>query len=135
MNQINNKVLLSTGNYIQYLLTAYGKNNMKRVCVCIYIYIYMLHAKWMLSCFSCVRLFATLWTVACQAPRSMRFSRQEYWSGLACLPPGDLPNPGIKLASLTSPALAAGFFTTRATWEDHNKMNNKRIYIFFNKRI
>ena len=95
----------------------------------------MLHAKWMLSCFSHFQLFATPWTVPHQASLCMGFSRQEYWSGLACLPPGDLPNPGIKLASLTSLALAAGFFTTRATWQDHNNMNNKRIYIFFNKRI
>ena len=49
-----------------------------------------------LSCFSCVWLFVTLWTVALQAPLSMGFSRQEYWSGLPCSPPGDLPNPGIK---------------------------------------
>ena len=58
-----------------------------------------------LSCFSCVQLFATPWTVACQAPLSMGFSRQEYWSGLPCPFPGDLPNPGIKPMSLTSPAL------------------------------
>ena len=45
------------------------------------------------------------------------FSRQEYWSGLPCLPPGDLPNPGVKPASLLSPALAGRFFTTSATWE------------------
>ena len=53
-----------------------------------------------LSCFSHVRLFATLWTVACQAPLSMAFSRQEYWSELPCLPSGDLSNPGIEPASL-----------------------------------
>ena len=47
----------------------------------------------------------------------MRFSRQEYWSGLPCPPPGNLPDPGIKLASLMSPALAGRFFTTSATWE------------------
>ena len=52
---------------------------------------------YMLSHFSCVQLFATLWTVACQAPLSMGFSRQEYWNGLPCLPPGDLLSPGIKL--------------------------------------
>ena len=52
-----------------------------------------------LSCFSRVWLFATPWTVAHQAPLSMGFSRQEYWSGLPCPPPGDLPNPGIKPAS------------------------------------
>ena len=49
-----------------------------------------------LSCFSCVRLFATLWTVACQAPLYMGFSRQEYWSELPFPSPGDLPYPGIK---------------------------------------
>ena len=71
----------------------------------------------MLSHFSCVRLFATLWTRAIQASRSMRFSRQKYWSGLPCLPPGDLPNPGIEPMALKSPALANGFFTTRTTRE------------------
>ena len=40
--------------------------------------------------------FVTPWTAACHAPLSMEFSRQEYWSELPCLPPGDLPNPGIK---------------------------------------
>ena len=59
----------------------------------------------------------TPWTVARQAPLSMGFSRQEYWSGLPCPPPGDLPNPGIEPVSLTSPALAGRFFTTSATWE------------------
>ena len=62
----------------------------------------------MLSCFSCVQLLATLWTVAHQAPLSMGFSRQEYWSGLPCPPPGDLPDPGIEYTSLMSPALAGG---------------------------
>ena len=54
-----------------------------------------------LSRFSRVPLFATSWTVACQAPLSMGFSRQEYWSGLPFPSPGDLPNPGIKLRSPT----------------------------------
>ena len=58
---------------------------------------------------------ATLWTVAHQSPPSMGFSRQEYWSEEPCPPPGDPPNPGIEPASLMSPALAAGFFTTSAT--------------------
>ena len=62
-------------------------------------------------------LFVTPWTVAHQAPLSMGFSRQEYWSGLSCSPPGDLPDPGIEPASLMSPALTSGFFTTSATWE------------------
>ena len=50
--------------------------------------------EYVLSCISHVQLFVILWTVACQAPLSMGFSRQEYWSGLPCPPPGDLPNPG-----------------------------------------
>ena len=68
----------------------------------------------LLSCFSCVRLFATLRIVACQAPLSMEFPRQEYWSVLPCPPPRDLPDPGIKPMSLT---LAGGVSTTSATWE------------------
>ena len=55
--------------------------------------------------------------VAHQDLLSMEFSRQEYWSGLPFPSPGDLPNLGIELASLVSPALASGFFATRATWE------------------
>jgi len=55
--------------------------------------------------------FATPWTVAHQAPLSMGFSRQGYWSGFPCPPPGDLPHPGIKPASLMSPPLAGRFFT------------------------
>ena len=70
-----------------------------------------------LSCFCRVWLFATPWTVACQASLSMGFSRQEYWSGLPLPPPGDLPNPGIKPVSLMSPALTGGFFTSSTTWE------------------
>ena len=55
-----------------------------------------------------VQLFVNPWTVAVQAPLSMEFSRQEYWSGLPFLSPRDLPDPGIKPGS---PALACGFFT------------------------
>ena len=75
------------------------------ICVCV------------LSYFSCVQLLATLRAVSHQAPLSMGFTRQEYWSGLPCLLPGDLPNPGIELASLMSSALAGEFFTTNTTWE------------------
>ena len=60
---------------------------------------------------SCVRLFVTPWTIACQAPLSMEFSKQEYWSGLPFPPPGNLLKPGIKLMSLISPALAVTLFT------------------------
>jgi len=49
---------------------------------------------------SSIKLFVAPWTVACQAPLSMGFSRQEYWSGLPCPPPGDLPDPGIEHTSL-----------------------------------
>ena len=64
-----------------------------------------------------VQLFVTLWTTAHQAPLSMRVSRQDYQSGLPCPPLGDLPNLAIEPESLMSPALAGGFFTTRAAWE------------------
>ena len=73
----------------------------------------------MLRCLSPILLFATLWTIAQQAPLSMGFSRQEYWSVLPCPPPGDLPNGGTEPASLMSPALAVRFFTASATWEAH----------------
>ena len=64
-----------------------------------------------LSHFSHVQLFVTLWTAAHQPPLSMGFSRREYWSGLPCLPPGDLPDPGIEAAP---PCLlhCRWFFTT-----------------------
>ena len=61
-----------------------------------------------LSHFSHVQLFAILWTVARQAPLSVEFSRQEYWSGLPFPSPGDLPDPGIEPQSPASPALQVG---------------------------
>ena len=67
------------------------------------------------SRFSHVGLFETSWTLACRAPLSMGFFRQEYWSGLPCPPPGDLPDLGIEPVSLLSPTLVGGFFTTSAT--------------------
>ena len=69
-------------------------------------------AQW----FSHVRLFATPWTVAHQAPLPMEFSRQEYWRGFPCPPPEDLPNPGIELVLLVSPAVVVRFFTPRTTY-------------------
>ena len=71
----------------------------------------------LLSRFSRVRLCATPWTVARQAPLFMGFSRQEYWSGFLFPPSEDIPDPRIEPASLTSPVLAGKFFTTSATWE------------------
>ena len=67
------------------------------------------------SHFSRVLLFVILWIVACQAPMSMGFPMQEYWSGLPCPSPGNPPDPEVKPASLTSPVLASGFSTTSAT--------------------
>ena len=72
----------------------------KRLCVCA-------------ESFSHVRLFATPWTAACQAPLSMGFSRQEYWSGLPCPPPGDLPNPGIEPRSPTLQADSVNRYVCR----------------------
>ena len=71
----------------------------------------------MLSHFSCVWLFVTLWTVAPQAPLSMGFSRQEEWSGLPCLPPGDLPNPGIELTSHYVSCIGRWVLYYQVTWE------------------
>ena len=78
---------------------------MNGACVCV------------LSFFSCVRRFVILWTVAHQAPLSMGFSRQGYWSELLCPPPGNLPNRGLEPVSLMSPAMAGKFFITSTTWE------------------
>ena len=69
------------------------------VCACVYAQL-----------LSRVRLFVTSWTVACQFPLSMVFSRQKYWSELPYPTSGDLPDPGTKPLSLLSPALAGGFF-------------------------
>ena len=73
-----------------------------------------MHTKSLQSC----PTFVTLWTGSIgHPPGSMGFSKQEYWTGLPCCPPEDLPNPGIEPTSLTSPALAGGLFSTSATWE------------------
>jgi len=92
-------------------------NNVNQLCAC------------MLSYFSRVRLFVTPWTVVCQAPLSMGFSKQENWNGLPFPSPGDLPHPGIEPVFLTSlsPALAEGFLTTSATLE---ALNQLYIYTF-----
>ena len=77
---------------------------------------------------SLVRLFAILWTVAHQAPLSMGFSKQEYWSGLPCPPQRDLPHLGIELVSSLPPALAGRLFYHWATWEAH-AFNNGGIQV------
>ena len=82
---------------------------------------------YVLSHVSCVRLLATLWTLVCQAPLSVGFSRQEYWSGSPCPPPGDLPDLGVKPTSLISPALAGEYFATSTTREAPTSITD--IYI------
>ena len=71
----------------------------------------------LISCFHCIQFCVSQRTVAFQAPPSVRFSGQEYWIGLPCPPPGDLPDPKVESVSLTSPALGGGFFSMSATWE------------------
>ena len=105
VKQITNENLLySTGNSAQ--CSAVTKREYMWICVYTQLTHFAIQQKWtqcasVLSCFSRVQLFATLWTIVRQAPLSMGFSRQEYWSGLPCPPPGDLPNPGIESLSLS----------------------------------
>ena len=91
----------------------------------------MLHACAQLL--SCDQLFATPWIVAHWAPLSMGFSRQEFWSGFPFLPPGDLPNPGIKPSS---PSLAGIFFTTEPPGKPHKvlqKEHNRSYMILIDR--
>ena len=77
-----------------------------------------------------VQLFATLGTLACQAPLSMGFFRQEYWSGLSFPPPGDPPSPGIEPASPVSPALQEDSLPVEPSIQK-NKMKRKMIFPYF----
>ena len=90
--------------YKIYLVTVYLKIALY-LCLCVFV-----------LTLSGVQLFATPWTGARQVPLSMGFSRQEYWSGLPFPPPGDLPDPGIGLAS---PALAGRFLTIEPPGKPH----------------
>ena len=84
--------------------------------------------------FSCVQLFVMLWNIVLQAPLSMGFSRQEYWSGLSCPPPGVLSGLGIEPTSLMSPALAGWFSTTSASWEAPLRMwYSNWTYLYYYK--
>ena len=77
----------------------------------------------------CVQLCVTPWTVAHQAPLSMGFSRQEYWSGLPCPSPGDLPNPGIKPKS---PALQVDLLLSEPPgneFTDYSPIQNKKFKV------
>ena len=92
----------------------------------------------MLSCFSRVSFFMNLWTAAHQTSLFMGLFQQEYWSGLPCLPPGDLLNPAIEPESPISPALAGGFFflTTTGAWEAPTFNKWLRCYfLYLSKRV
>ena len=71
---------------------------------------------------TCFQLFTTPWTGAYQAPLSVEFFRQIYWSGLSFPPPENLSNPGIKFVSLASPTLTGGFFTTESPGKPHKTL-------------
>ena len=79
------------------------------VCVCVQTHIYRYVLGCAQSLHACMQLFVTPWTVAHQALLPMVFSRQEYWSGLPCVPAGDLPGLGFELIHPVSPALLAFF--------------------------
>ena len=83
------------------------------MCVCVYMRVCIP------SCFSCVQLFVIPWAVACQVPLSMGFSKQEYWSGLPCPPPGNLLNPGIEPRS---PAWQVGSLPLASPGKPRNKI-------------
>jgi len=90
--------------------------------VCIYICLVMQFAC-VLSCFSHIQLFASLWTVACQVPLSTGFSRQEYWSELPFSPLGDLPNPWIESRSLMFLALADWFLPMQVAFNTSREVH------------
>ena len=96
--------------YVAFMTVSAHMSKCVFMCVCVLSHTHTV---------SCVQLFATPWTAAHQAPQSMGFSRQEYWSGVPFPPPGDLPDPGIEHLSLASPDLAddAPALHHRATWE------------------
>ena len=102
-------------HFFMCLLTTYMSSLVTIQILCPFLIVFFMLL--LLSCFSHVQLCATLWTVACKAPPSIGFPRQEYWNGLPCPPPGDLPDTGIEPKCLRSPAFAGGFFTTGAIWE------------------
>ena len=92
--------------------------------------------KWKCSLFTSVWLFATPWTVACQAPLSMEFSRKEYWSGLPFPSAGDLPDPGIELACFMSklhwqvgslPLVPPGKPNLTITWSQEHRLWHQEV--------
>ena len=96
------------------------------MCVCVRVCVCVRACTRMHTCvLGQVQCIATLWTVACQASLSLRFSQEEYWSGLPFPPPGGLPDPGIESVS---PLLAGGFFTTEPSEKPYN---NSTWVLFF----
>ena len=104
------------------------------VCTCTYMYTLCVCVCVCVRMVSLVWPFATPWTVACQAPQSMEFSRQEYWSGLPFPSLGDLPDPGIEPRSPMCPALAGGFFITEPPKKPYKYIHNEYggIYSTYN---
>ena len=88
------------------------------VCVCVCVCVYVCVCVRMLSC---AQLCMAPWTMAHQTSLPMGLTRQEYWSGLSFPSPADLPDPGIQSLSLTSPALAVGFFTLRLALNSYSR--------------
>ena len=97
--------------------------------VCVSWLVWDIKQKWaccrccLVTAVTAVRFCATLWTLARQAPLSMGFSRQEYWSGLPCPPPGDLPDPGIKLESPALQADSLPMSHEMNEWNEAQEMN------------
>ena len=110
------KTLNSSKGYNLWSIVNTGFFRVMCVCVCVCVVCVCACAL------SPVWLFTMPWTLACQAPLSMGFSRQEYWSRLPWPPLGDLPDPGIEPGSLMSPALPGVFFTTSITWEAFSRI-------------
>ena len=93
------------------------------VCVCVCVYVCVCVCVCVCSVVQSCQLFATPWIVALQAPLSMGFSRQDYWSGLPSPPPGDFPSPGTEPVSPAVPVLSGRFSTT----EPPGKPWNSRV--------
>ena len=100
-------------------LPTSGEKNKPQPCLSSTISVTFSLCVCVLSCFSHVWLFVTLWTIALQTPLSMGFSWQEYWSGLSCPPPEDFPDPRAETMFLMSPALAGGSFTAEPPVKPH----------------
>ena len=101
-----------------FTILLYSYTTFYKIFLFYYIYAKSLSRVW---------LFAPPWTVAHEAPLTMGFPRQIYWSGLPFPSPGDLPDPGIEPMSLMFPAFSGRFFTTSATWEAHESESESEV--------